>query len=131
MRQFIRDNAINWLEDYRIDGLRWDATVYIRSVHGDGGEEGGPLPDGWALLQSITVDTAARSREASTSPRICGDPDWITGGGRGAGRASHPVGSTSSIRSRGALAEREDGTAAWPRGAGGSSATPTTTPPNA
>ncbi len=35
VRQYIRDNALFWLEEYGIDGLRWDMTLYIRSVRGD------------------------------------------------------------------------------------------------
>ncbi|MGI6637902.1 MAG: alpha-amylase family glycosyl hydrolase [Desulfobulbus sp.] len=50
VRQFIHDNALMWLEDYRVDGLRYDMTLYIRSVHGDGGEE---IPEGWTLMQYI------------------------------------------------------------------------------
>lgn len=50
VRQFIHDNALMWLEDYRVDGLRYDMTLYIRSVHGDGGEE---IPEGWGLMQYI------------------------------------------------------------------------------
>jgi 1,4-alpha-glucan branching enzyme len=30
VRQYIRDNALMWLDDYRVDGLRWDMTAYIR-----------------------------------------------------------------------------------------------------
>lgn len=50
VRQFIRDNALMWLEDYHVDGLRYDMILYIRSVHGDGGEE---IPEGWSLMQYV------------------------------------------------------------------------------
>ena len=36
VRQFIRDNALIWVEDYHVDGLRMDMTLYIRSVRGAG-----------------------------------------------------------------------------------------------
>ena len=36
VRQYIFDNAMMWLDEYRIDGLRLDATEYIRSVDGTG-----------------------------------------------------------------------------------------------
>lgn len=36
VRQFIRDNALAWLQDYRVDGLRFDATAYLRSIDGSG-----------------------------------------------------------------------------------------------
>lgn len=49
VRQFIRDNALMWLEDYRLDGLRMDMTLYIRQS-----EPGGSvIEDGWSLLQWI------------------------------------------------------------------------------
>ena len=50
VRQFIHDNALMWLEEYHVDGLRYDMTLYIRSVHGDGGED---IPEGWSLMQYI------------------------------------------------------------------------------
>jgi 1,4-alpha-glucan branching enzyme len=50
VRQFIRDNAMMWLEEYRVDGLRMDMTLYIRSVRADGEPN---LPDGWSLIQWI------------------------------------------------------------------------------
>lgn len=34
VREYLRDNALMWLTEYRIDGLRLDATNYIRNVHG-------------------------------------------------------------------------------------------------
>ena len=35
VRTFLRDSAMTWLEEFRCDGLRFDATVYIRTVDGD------------------------------------------------------------------------------------------------
>jgi 1,4-alpha-glucan branching enzyme len=48
VRSFIRDNAMMWLEDFHMDGLRYDMTLYIRSVDGT---EQRPLPEGWSLTQ--------------------------------------------------------------------------------
>lgn len=33
VRQFIRDNVLMWLEDFRVDGLRFDMTCWIRNVY--------------------------------------------------------------------------------------------------
>ena len=34
VRSFLRDSALTWLEEFRCDGLRFDATVHIRTVDG-------------------------------------------------------------------------------------------------
>ena len=59
VRQFIRDNALMWLEEYHVDGLRLDMTVYMRSVRGDG-DPGGDLPDAWSLAQWINREVKQR-----------------------------------------------------------------------
>ncbi|HYJ79168.1 MAG TPA: alpha-amylase family glycosyl hydrolase [Longimicrobiaceae bacterium] len=59
VRQFIRDNALMWLEEFRLDGLRWDGTAHIRNVHG-GADPADDLHDGWGLMQWITAETDAR-----------------------------------------------------------------------
>jgi 1,4-alpha-glucan branching enzyme len=56
---FLRDNVRMWLEEFRLDGLRWDATAYIRNVYGSN-DPAHDIPDGWRLLQTVTSDTAAR-----------------------------------------------------------------------
>lgn len=56
---FLRDNVRMWLEEYRLDGLRWDATSYIRNIYG-GNDLAHDIPDGWRLLQTITADKNAR-----------------------------------------------------------------------
>lgn len=57
VRQYIHDNAMMWLEDFHVDGLRFDMTVYMRSVRGEGGDD---LPDGWSLAQWINRDLRER-----------------------------------------------------------------------
>jgi 1,4-alpha-glucan branching enzyme len=59
VRRFIADNARRWLEEFRFDGLRWDATAYIRNVAGNG-DPAHDLPDGWELMRRVTGDTDAR-----------------------------------------------------------------------
>ncbi len=52
VRQFIRDNALMWIESFHADGLRWDGTIFIR--HKDFFlTEGNALPDGWTLMQDV------------------------------------------------------------------------------
>ena len=64
VRQFIRDNALMWLEEYHVDGLRFDMTVFMRNVDGSDGD----APDdarnlggaGWSLLQWINDEIDGR-----------------------------------------------------------------------
>lgn len=55
VRQFICDNVMMWLGEYHLDGLRFDCTQFIRSVDGSAGRD---LPDGWSLLQRISMEIA-------------------------------------------------------------------------
>ena len=53
VRQYIRDNALMWLQEFRADGLRWDATAFIRNVYGNENDLQNDLPEGWGLMQWI------------------------------------------------------------------------------
>lgn len=75
VRQFIRDNALMWLKDYHVDGLRYDMTLYMRSVRGEAHDD---LPDGWNLTQWINGEI-----RSSYPGRICIAEDlrnneWLT-----------------------------------------------------
>ena len=52
VRRYILDNARYWLQEFRIDGLRLDMTLFIRHVSGNG-DPGGEIPDGWSLAQAV------------------------------------------------------------------------------
>ncbi|MEM6821156.1 MAG: alpha-amylase family glycosyl hydrolase [Verrucomicrobiota bacterium] len=56
VRQYLRDNLLYWLEECQIDGVRWDATAYIRNAHGTYGE----IPDGWSLMQWMNSEAKSR-----------------------------------------------------------------------
>jgi 1,4-alpha-glucan branching enzyme len=59
VRQFIRDNALFWLEEFRFDGLRWDATGQIRNAKG-GNHPGDDLPEGWELMRWVSREVDDR-----------------------------------------------------------------------
>ena len=57
VREFIRDNVLMWLKEYRIDGLRWDMVCGIRNVYS---RDDVPFDDpsnlegwGWNLLRWV------------------------------------------------------------------------------
>jgi 1,4-alpha-glucan branching enzyme len=59
VRWYIRDNVLQWLEEFHVDGLRFDATAYIRNVHGND-HGSGDLPEGWSLLRWLNDEIRAR-----------------------------------------------------------------------
>ncbi len=63
VRSYIRDNAMMWLEDFRVDGLRYDMTLYIRSVDASGQNE---IPEGWGLMQWLNGEVHAYKPSAIT-----------------------------------------------------------------
>jgi 1,4-alpha-glucan branching enzyme len=74
VRQYLRDNALFWLEEFQLDGLRIDATAYVRSVTGIGTD----LPDGWGLMQWINDEVNARQPGKLMIAEDLRDDDWIT-----------------------------------------------------
>ena len=52
VRRFILDNVRYWLEEFRFDGLRWDATGYIRNRYGTN-DPANDIPAGWLLMQEV------------------------------------------------------------------------------
>ena len=78
VRRFIRDNALMWLEEYRVDALRWDATAYIRNINGNDGDPQTDIANGWLVMQMINSATAARQpRKLNIAEDLKGNP-WIT-----------------------------------------------------
>jgi len=53
VREYLRDNALMWMVDYEVDGLRWDMTAFIRNVRGRDADPAADLPDGWSLMQWV------------------------------------------------------------------------------
>jgi 1,4-alpha-glucan branching enzyme len=75
VRQFIHDNAMMWLEDFHFDGLRYDATVYIRTVKGPGDKD---LPEGWSLVRWINRDVETRFPGRITIAEDLQNNEWLT-----------------------------------------------------
>lgn len=59
VRQYIFDNALMWLEKYRIDGLRMDMIPYVRNVNADG-NPANDLQEGYSMIQWINSEIKNR-----------------------------------------------------------------------
>jgi len=77
VRQYFRDNALFWLNKYRLDGLRFDSVVNIRNRDGRDGPVG-DLPDGWSLLQWINNEIRASQPWKLTIAEDLQNNEWIT-----------------------------------------------------
>jgi 1,4-alpha-glucan branching enzyme len=84
VRQFILDNVTMWVEEYHVDGLRFDGTLYIRTRHGPGSVD---LPEGWSLLQAINSQVAEKYPGRITIAEDLQNNEWLTAdvGAGGAG----------------------------------------------
>jgi 1,4-alpha-glucan branching enzyme len=100
VRQYFRDNALFWLNKYRLDGLRFDSVVNIRNRNGNNNDPYDDLPDGWMLLQTINQDIQGSQAWKITIAEDMQNNEWITknDGENGAGFGSqwdaafvHPV----------------------------------------
>jgi 1,4-alpha-glucan branching enzyme len=60
VRDFLRDNAIQWLAEFRVDGLRWDATAHISSIGGAGSRAPDRIDDGWSFMGAVNTEVARR-----------------------------------------------------------------------
>ncbi len=78
VRQFLRDNALFWLNKYRIDGLRFDSVVNIRNRNGENNDPAGDLPDGWSLLQWINNEIHDTQPWKITIAEDLQNNAWIT-----------------------------------------------------
>jgi 1,4-alpha-glucan branching enzyme len=78
VRQYFRDNALFWLNNYRLDGLRFDSVVNIRNRNGENNDPADDLPDGWSLVQWITDQVRTTQPWKITIAEDMQDNEWIT-----------------------------------------------------
>lgn len=55
VRQFILDNVAMWFNEYRLDGLRVDSTIYMRNTEGHDNDASHDIPDAWYLLGDVAT----------------------------------------------------------------------------
>lgn len=107
VRQFIRDNARMWVDEYRMDGLRFDMTLYIRSIGGAGGDD---LPEGWSLLQWVNNEVRQATRHAITIAEDLRGNEALTGETAHGGAGFHAQWDANFVHPvRAAVIATEDG----------------------
>jgi 1,4-alpha-glucan branching enzyme len=76
VRSYIRDNAMTWLQECKLDGLRWDSTSTIRIDPSTGIDNG----DGWSLMQwcNDEVDASQPWKIQIAEDMYDAPNDWIT-----------------------------------------------------
>lgn len=100
VRNYIKDNARMWLEDFHIDGLRMDMIPYIRNVNADESPDG-VLEEGLTLLREINREIKEKYSFKLTIAEDLHKLNWVTdsvGDGEGLGFGSqwdaafvHPI----------------------------------------
>ncbi len=88
VRQMIHDNAMMWLEEFHLDGLRYDMTLFIRNVKGNG-DVGCDLPDGWSLVQWVNTSIRERFPKKLTIAEDLQNNDYLTKTSEHGGAAFH------------------------------------------
>ena len=60
VRQYLHDNALMWLEEFRVDGLRLDGTMFMRNANGMDGDPGADIPEVWNFFQELNREINQR-----------------------------------------------------------------------
>ena len=74
VRSYIRDNTMMWLQEFRMDGLRFDGTKFIRMVD----LQGPDIPDGWSLMQWCNDSADAHAGNKLMIAEDLGENAWMT-----------------------------------------------------
>src|ERR1700733_886903 len=90
IQDYLRDNALRWLEQRFADGLRWDSTGSIRNVYDNNNDPPDDIADGWTLMQTINSLIQQRQPWKISIAEDMKDNEWITRRttGQGAGFAA-------------------------------------------
>jgi 1,4-alpha-glucan branching enzyme len=75
VRHYLLDNVMMWLDEYHVDGIRFDCTQFIRTVDGSRDHD---LPEGWSLLQWINSQIAQNYPGRITIAEDLQNFNWLT-----------------------------------------------------
>jgi len=74
VRTYLKENTMMWLDEFRLDGLRFDGTKFMRLRDYAGPE----IPDGWSILQWCNQSADAQFPGKLMVAEDLGDNAWIT-----------------------------------------------------
>ncbi|MUH37745.1 1,4-alpha-glucan branching protein [Zobellia amurskyensis] len=77
VRQYLRDNALMWIEKYHCDGLRLDATSYIRFEGGGLGEDNA-IEEGNQMMREINTELQDKYPHVLTIAEDLKGHDFVT-----------------------------------------------------
>jgi len=75
---YIVDNSIMWLRDFKIDGLRLDSSIYMRNVDGQDNKSESDIPEAWSLLQKITSSAKDQNKNTLLIAEDSSTNEYIT-----------------------------------------------------
>jgi 1,4-alpha-glucan branching enzyme len=78
VRQYLIDNALMWLRDCHVDGLRADAVFAIRNAKGWNNDPAHDIAEGWQLLQDMNSAVHGLKPEAIMIAEDVACNEWIT-----------------------------------------------------
>jgi 1,4-alpha-glucan branching enzyme len=78
VRQYLRDNALRWLQQRFADGLRWDSVGSMRNVKDQNNDSPDDIPDGWSLCQWINSEIQNSQPWKISIAEDMKDNEWIT-----------------------------------------------------
>jgi len=78
VRQYLRDNALMWFQEYHVDGLRWDGITYIKNIEGSDSNPADDIPAGWSLMQWINEETRSRFPSKIRIAEDMKNNAWVT-----------------------------------------------------
>jgi 1,4-alpha-glucan branching enzyme len=78
VQDYLRDNALRWLEQRFADGLRWDSTGSIRNVYDNNNDPQHDIADGWTLMQTLNSLIQQRQPWKISIAEDMKDNEWLT-----------------------------------------------------
>ncbi len=78
VRQYIRDNALMWLDEYHVDGLRLDGTMFMRNIEGVFMSPANDIPEVWGFFQWLNREIQERFPNKIIIAEDLMNDAWIT-----------------------------------------------------